>query len=72
MQNQLLQSVYKCAGSKNGCWDVFCWTGDCYLFAESKKQDHDKIKNTQRRWLETAINCNLPLESFLFVEWSTY
>jgi hypothetical protein len=68
-QNQLLPRIYKEAGSNKGCWDVFCWKGESYLFAESKRQGRDKIRDTQRRWLEAAINCGVPLTSFLVVEW---
>lgn len=68
---QLLQRIYEKAGSKNGCWDVFCWKEEMYLFAESKRQGHDRITDTQRVWLEAAIECQLPLSSFLIVEWST-
>lgn len=69
-QAQLLQSIYKKAGANKGCWDVFCWRGQVNLFAEAKRQGHDKIRYTQKHWLESAIQCGLPLTSFLVVEWS--
>ena len=67
---QLLKEIYLKAGSNNGCYDVFCWKDTRFLFAELKRQGHDKIRVTQRKWLEAAIDCNLPLSSFLIVEWS--
>ena len=69
-QQQLLQRIYEKAGSNKGCWDVFCWREEMYLFAESKRQGHDRIRDTQRQWLEAAIKCNLSLTSFLIVGWS--
>ena len=69
-QQQLLQRIYKKADSNKGCWDVFCWKEEVRLFAESKRKGYDRIRGTQRRWLEAAIECGLPLTSFLIVEWS--
>jgi hypothetical protein len=68
-QQHLLQKIHQKAGSNKGCFDVFCWKESQYLFAESKRQGHDKIRDTQRVWLEAAIGCGLPLTSFLLVEW---
>ena len=67
---ELLQSIYHRAGSTKGCWDVFCWKEDLYLFAESKRHDKDRIRDTQKRWLDAALVDGLPLTSFLLVEWS--
>lgn len=69
-QASLLNRIYKAAGSRKGCWDVFCWNGDKNVFAESKRHSKDRIQDSQRRWLEAAIECGLPVESFLIVEWS--
>jgi hypothetical protein len=68
-QKELLNSIYKEAGSTKGCWDVFCWKSGVYCFAESKRQGRDRIRDTQRRWLEAAIKCGLPLTSFMIVDW---
>jgi hypothetical protein len=69
-RQRLLSGIYERAGSKKGCWDVFCWKDDgTYLFVESKRQGHDRIRDSQRRWLEAAINCGLPTSAFLIVEW---
>jgi hypothetical protein len=70
-QQDILESIYLWAGSRSGCWDVFCWKDGSYLFAESKRHKHDRIRDTQRKWLEAAIEHGLPIESFLVVEWST-
>ena len=69
-QRELLQKIFGLAGSKKGCWDVFCWRDDIHLFAESKRQGRDQIRATQRQWLEAAIQSGLPLDSFLVIEWS--
>lgn len=78
-QAELLRHIYEKAEPNkarsdkarltNGCWDVFCWKSGLYCFAEAKRHGHDSIRDTQRRWLEAAIQCGLPLSSFLIVEW---
>ena len=67
---ELLNRIYQRASSRNGCWDVFCWKEETYLFAESKRHRRDSIRDTQRKWLEAALEDGLPITSFLIVEWS--
>lgn len=69
-KQELLDNIYYQAGLHSGCWDVFCWKNNSYLFAESKRYKHDKIRDTQRQWLEAALGLGLPTASFLVVEWS--
>lgn len=69
-QEMLLKRIYERAGSRNGCWDVFCWKADLPLFVEAKRYGRDQIRATQRRWLEAAIGVGLAIGSFLVVEWS--
>ena len=69
-QQEFLHSVFQGAGSRNGCWDVFCWKEETRLFAESKRHKHDSIRDTQRKWLEAALDLGLSSASFLVVEWS--
>ena len=68
-QQRLLSRIYEKVGSNKGCWDVFCWRDNgTYLFAESKRQGRDRMRDSQRHWLEAAINCGLPISAFLIVE----
>ncbi len=69
-QKIVLQSIYAANGSRKGCWDVFCWKESKHIFTESKWQGHDNIRDTQRHWLEAAIKCGMPMDSFLVVEWN--
>jgi hypothetical protein len=69
-QDSLLQQISSKCESKGGCFDVFAWKGETVLFAESKRKGHDHIQGTQASWLAAALRCNLPLDSFLVVEWS--
>lgn len=64
-----LKKIIKENGGLRGCWDVFAWKGDCIVFAESKRRLKDTIRNTQKRWLEIALQLGFPLESFLLAEW---
>jgi hypothetical protein len=65
----LLESIYEAAGKWAGCFDVFCWKGSNYIFAEAKRCGEDRIRDTQKRWLEAAIKCGVPRQSLLFIEW---
>ena len=69
-QEALLKSIYERVGTRTGCWDVFCWKGNLQLFAEAKRRGRDQIRDSQRQWLEAAIELGLPPTSFLVVEWS--
>jgi len=67
----LLDRISSLRGGKHrGTWDVFCWRDGEYLFAQSKWKNHDRFKPLQLEWLEAALSVNLPLSSFLIVEWS--
>ena len=70
VRKALLERIRRAAGSKHGCFDVFCWKGDMLLFAEAKRRGRDRIRETQKRWLAAALNVGVPLESPLIVEWS--
>jgi hypothetical protein len=68
---KLLNRIWEKAGSWAGCFDVFCWKGDEFIFIEAKRQKQDHIRETQKRWLQAAIlNCRIPLKRFLIVEWT--
>ena len=54
-----------------GCWDVFCWKGEMTLFIEAKRRGRDRIRESQRRWLQAALGVGFSLKSFLIVEWSS-
>jgi hypothetical protein len=68
-KESLLNSICEVAGSEYGCFDVFCWKGKSYIFAESKRHRQDKMRDTQKRWIQAAIKCGVPRESLLFIEW---
>jgi hypothetical protein len=68
-QKTILDLIRDKAGCKGGCFDVFCWHDGSVIFVESKWKRHDRIRQTQKRWLETALNIGFSLDSFLIVEW---
>ena|SRR5438552_1689682 len=70
----LLDHISTLRGEKQrgGMWDVLCWRENEYLFAESKWKNHDRLKPLQLEWFEAALSANLPLSSFLIVEWSLH
>ncbi len=54
----------------SGCWDVIAWGGGRLYFIESKRRGRDKLRESQRRWLDVGLSAGLPLESFIIIEWS--
>ncbi len=69
-KQSLLDNISKQAGGFKGCWDVFAWKDNEYLFAESKRIGKDSIRDTQINWLFTALQVGIPIKSFLLVEWN--
>jgi hypothetical protein len=65
----LFDAIVAIKGSRGGCWDVFAWRQNEFLFAESKRRKRDSMRPSQYRWLDAAIQVGLPLSSFLIVEW---
>jgi hypothetical protein len=59
------------AGSSSGCFDVYVWRGDTFMFAEAKRLGRDRVRTSQVRWLRSALAVGVPLEALLVVEWST-
>lgn len=66
----LLRRIQVSSGQRSGCFDVFCWKDEEVRFAEAKRKGRDRIRDTQRRWLEAALGVGLSTEDFLVVEWS--
>ena len=56
-------------GGRRGCWDVFAWRRDEVVFAEAKRMEKDRIRESQRAWLDAALEVGIPLSAFLIVEW---
>jgi len=54
---------------RSGCFDVFAWEDNAYLFVESKKFAEDSIRQNQIRWLDAALKSGVPLSAFLICEW---
>ena len=70
-QRAFVEKIRKRADCKGGCFDVFVWRGDKRRFVELKRFGKDRIRDTQRRWLEAALHCGLKSYNFLIIEWNT-
>lgn len=70
VQNNRLALIAGSDRFPTGCWDVFAWRGEEVLFAECKRKKRDKIRASQRQWLEKALAVGVAIESFLIVEWN--
>jgi hypothetical protein len=68
--HQSLDAITDANGSASGCFDVCAWTDEDLLFVEAKRKHHDAIRETQKEWLERALNTGMEIDSFLIVEWS--
>jgi hypothetical protein len=55
-------------GGRRGCWDVFAWRATDFVFAEAKLTDRDKIRESQRAWLDFALQVGLLPSAFLIIE----
>lgn len=69
-QQAVLDAIRAKTGSRGGCFDVLCWRAGQTVFAEAKWKAHDRIRASQRRWLEAALGLGIPAGSFLIVEWA--
>jgi len=47
-----------------GTWDVFAWSGEDYLFVESKQRGSDRLNANQVAWLEAALDEGFSAEQF--------
>ena len=65
----LFNNIRQLSDWRGGCFDVFAWKRSDHLFVEAKRRGKDRIRNSQRKWLETALTSGVPLESFLIFEW---
>lgn len=56
---------------QGGCFDVFAWRRNRHRFVELKRRGKDRIRETQKRWLEAARRCGIKMSGLLIVEWDT-
>lgn len=68
-EDKFLEKIRDKAGCKGGCFDVFVWRGNKRKFVELKRHGKDRIRQTQKRWIEAARRCGIPMSDLLIVEW---
>lgn len=64
--------IQKNDNRRGGCWDVLAWKQDAYLFIESKQKSRDykdRIRPSQRRWLDAAMRAGIAPSCFVVCEW---
>lgn len=69
-QISLIHKIQGRSDQRGGCFDVFAWQDENVIFCEAKRSKEDRIRPSQRRWIEAAITVGIPLHSLLVVEWS--
>jgi hypothetical protein len=67
---RLHDDIQKSVGKNGGCFDVMAWRDGQTIFLEAKRKRHDKIRDTQRRWIEAALLTGLASDKLIIVEWS--
>ncbi len=65
----LLNPIRAKTGRSGGCWDLFLWKGDHFLFIELKRSKKDVIQASQVEWLDKARELGIKMEDFMFIEW---
>jgi hypothetical protein len=66
----MLDAIRAKTGRRGGCFDVLCWRAGKTVLAEAKWKGPDRIRPSQRQWLEAALDLGIPVESFLIVQWA--
>lgn len=69
-QLHLFAKIRLAAGRRGGCFDVFCWSGDRVCFVEAKWTGKDRIRDSQRIWIEAAMDSGVRSDQLLVVEWA--
>jgi hypothetical protein len=69
-QISLIDKIQRRSNRRGGCFDVFAWRDEKIIFCEAKHSKKDRIRPSQRRWIEAAITEGVPIDSLLIVEWS--
>ena len=59
-------------GKRGGCWDIFAFTQNHFLFLELKRIDKgsDRIREKQINWFNAAMKVGFTNDNFGIVEWS--
>jgi hypothetical protein len=63
----LLDKIWQRSGQRGGCFDVYAWRNGQVLFCEAKRKGKDRIRLSQRKWIEAAISENVALDSLRIV-----
>ena len=66
---KLFDDIAVKVGGFKGCWDVFAWKEEDYLFLELKRESRDFIGDSQIKWLEASLDLGVPNDSFAILEW---
>jgi VRR-NUC domain len=70
---EYFDKIVKANGGKcSGCWDVFAWKANDYVFVEVKRKSkpyRDRIQKTQLRWADAVLRSGVDVPSFRICEW---
>jgi hypothetical protein len=64
----LLSRIWKRAG-RRVCLDLYLYDPTDYLFVEAKRKRKDRLTKSQICFFEAAVDCGVPHDRFLIVQW---
>lgn len=68
-----VETVYEAIATRNGqrtgCWDVLAWKNNNVIFVETKRKGKDRIRDSQLKWLDSALHLGIGVEAFSICEW---
>ncbi len=67
-KESLLKKIWH-AGQTKACFDVVVWHDDQILFCEAKRSKKDRLTEAQKKFIQGAVICSIPLSSIIIIEW---
>ncbi len=67
-KEKLLKKIWQ-AGKTKACFDVVVWQGHEVQFYEAKRSHKDRLTEAQKKFIQGAITCGIPLSSLFIIEW---
>lgn len=64
-----LQAIIEHNKTSNGIWDLLLWNGEELKFVELKRKRKDAIRETQIKFLVSALAVGFSLHQFEILEW---
>ena len=67
-KENLLKKIWK-TGNTTACFDVLLWRDDQALFCEAKRSKKDRLTEAQKKFIQGALDCQIPISALVIIEW---